>query len=93
LINFGSFPAGTVFVPIDYIDRSVLLRVQGFAANLDEFDERGFHIAVWDENLMELSKRSLITLEGIEFGTRRKYEEFKRDTLRREMLDSITESG
>jgi hypothetical protein len=93
LINFGSFPYETVFVPIDYIDKCALLRVPGFAENLDEFDEHGFHIAVWGENLIELSNRGLITLEDIEFLTRRKYEEFKRDTLRREILDSIAKSG
>jgi hypothetical protein len=93
LINFGSFPNGTVFAPIDYIDRSVLFRVLGFAENLDEYDERGFHVAVWDENLIELSDRALITLEGIEFVTRRKYEEFKRDSLRQAILDNIAKSG
>ncbi len=93
LINFGSFPYGTAFAPIDYIDRCALFRVPGFADGLDEFDERGFHIAVWDENIIELSSRGLITLEGIEFATRRKYEEFKRDALRQVMLASIAESG
>jgi hypothetical protein len=92
LINFGSFPERAVFVPIDYVDKCVLLHVQGFGAHSDKFDERGFHIAVWDENIKELSSRSFITLEGIEFVTHRKYEEFKRDTLRKKILDNIRET-
>ena len=93
LINLGSFPEVTVFAPISYIDRCILLIVQGYGNRLDDFDEHGFHIAVWDENIKELSTRGLVALEGISFVTRRQYEIFKRDVMRREMLDNIESSG
>lgn len=93
LINLGSFPEGTTFTLIDYIDRAILLRVQGFGDRLNEFDERGFHIAVWDENIKELWSRGLVHLEDIEFGTRRKYEEFYRNGMRKEFFDFAEKEG
>jgi hypothetical protein len=93
LVDIGSFPEGTAFTPIDYIDRCVLLHVRGLGSYSDEFDERGFHIAVWDESMQELINRNYITLVGADFVTSRRYEERKRDALRESILNEITKTG
>ena len=60
LLWLTAFPAGTVFMEIDDIDKCVLLLAEP-ATKHDPYDERNFHVAIWHEDLLELSTKGFVT--------------------------------
>lgn len=61
LYRLTAFPAGTDFVVVDDLDGAVLLAADVPCAKLaDPLHEANFHIGVWHEDLIELSRSGLI---------------------------------
>ena len=87
----GSFPKGTRFKRIDDIDECALLLALGYKEYEDPYDERAFHVAIWNEDLLEASDLGLVT--GVERITERQYEERKRDELRSAILAEFQREG
>jgi hypothetical protein len=56
----ADYPIQTQFFPIDNIDGCTLF-VVGKVAKKDNYDDQLLHIAVWDEDLVELSHMHLLT--------------------------------
>jgi hypothetical protein len=86
LYDLGQFPEDTGFSPIDEIDQCTL-----FVADLgktygDPYDERAFHVAIWNEDLLEMSDEGLIS------GVRTVTEVDKLRAQRDEMLTDLTRS-
>jgi hypothetical protein len=74
LLQLTAFPARTEFLAIDHIDRSALFIARVRGAKLDEpFATRNFHIAAWDDDLIELDKRRLV--DGVMRTSERHWEE------------------
>jgi len=59
IVSLLEYPAQTLFFPIDHIDQCTLF-VVGEVPKKDVYDERLLHIAVWDEDLAELSQMRLL---------------------------------
>jgi hypothetical protein len=53
------FPVGTIFKPLDDMDRCVLLLAQGLSTNKDPFSAKNFHVALWHADALELGRRGL----------------------------------
>jgi hypothetical protein len=87
LASLGKFPPGTRFEPIDDIDRCLLFFVHGYGEYDDLFDERAFHVAVWQEDLNALHEEHLV--EGVTPLTHRMWEERNRQALRDSIIKEI----
>jgi len=63
LLAFGNFPKGTTFKQIDDIDRCLLFFANSpHYTNITDFtNKKYFHIAVWHEDLIELSEKGYVT--------------------------------
>lgn len=80
LMWLTAFPPGTAFKTIDDIDRCNLFLADVKCSNRsDPFDDRNFHVAVWNEDLLRL--RSDAYIEGVTPTTPRRWEEIKRSEL------------
>jgi hypothetical protein len=61
LYRLSAFPVGTGFVVVDDIDGAALLAADVQCAKLAEpFHDTNFHIAVWHEDLLELSRKGFV---------------------------------
>ena len=61
LLWFTIFPEGTEFKKIDDIDRCKLFIADMKGSDWSNpFAEKNFHVAIWDEDLLELKRRGLI---------------------------------
>lgn len=79
LVTLGNFPIGTRFRAIDDIDRCLLFVADGTVRGGDDFSPEAMHIAIWHEDLLELSERQLIS--GASFVTEQSYEREKSQAL------------
>jgi hypothetical protein len=72
----GSYPKDTIFMEIDSIDLCKLFIVSRNEKIEDVYNEKHFHIAIWDEDLLELSQQQMITGVDVEedeiFGYKKK---------------------
>jgi len=57
----GSYPKGTIFKEIDSIDLCKLFIVSRNEKIEDVYNERHFHIAIWDKDLIKLNQQRMIT--------------------------------
>ena len=74
LMQLTAFPPGTDFVVVDDIDRSFLLVADVEGRKLEDlYDEKHFHIAVWHEDLLEMSSRGMV--DGVGNASERKWQE------------------
>jgi uncharacterized protein (TIGR02391 family) len=58
LATLAEFPSGTRFSPIDSIDQCTLF-VTGISQG-EEFDRKRYHIALWNDDIVELAERGFI---------------------------------
>lgn len=63
LRSLGNFPEGTQFYEIDDIDRCKLLIIEEPVDNVDYYNYKYYHVAIWHSDLLNLKKHGLI--EGI----------------------------
>jgi hypothetical protein len=93
LRSLGMFPAGTLFSPIDDIDRCFLLGADGFAPDKDDpFSERNFHVALWHDDVLELLRRGCV--QGPTGVTRKVWELNRRLAMEgRPPLESWPDAG
>jgi hypothetical protein len=86
LYDLGQFPEGTAFSPIDEIDQCTLFVADLGKPYADPYDERAFHVAIWNEDLLEMADEGLIS------GVRKVNEVDKLRAQRDEMLTDLTRS-
>jgi hypothetical protein len=80
LFQLAAFPTGTKFLVIDDIDRALLLLANIRGADLQKpFGKENFHVAVWHEDLAELSRQGFV--EGVKPMTEQEWREFRRKEL------------
>lgn len=79
LASLGRFPVGTAFLPIDDIDRCVLLARLPITT-ADPYDSAGYHVAVWHEDLLALSASGWVS--GVGGTTERRWEKARREQFR-----------
>jgi hypothetical protein len=82
----ADYPAQTRFFPIDNIDQCTLF-VVGEVPNKDKYDDRLLHVAVWDEDLVELSQMRLLAGISVTWSAA---EESARDFFLDYHPDSVT---
>jgi hypothetical protein len=61
LYDLGQFPEETEFFRIDEIDQCTLLRAAVGPAHDNPFDERSYHVAIWNDDLRELADAGWIS--------------------------------
>ncbi|MEU6779326.1 hypothetical protein ABZ912_08975 [Nonomuraea angiospora] len=87
LATIGSFPEGTVFRPIDDIDRCTLFVAENYENRREDFHPRRLHVAAWHEDVLAADDLGLVT--GVQALTERGHEERSRSTLRESILDQL----
>ncbi|MFD6343157.1 hypothetical protein ACFWF9_00320 [Streptomyces roseolus] len=85
LFDLAQFPEGVEFVPVDDIDRCLLLEARGYGERNPQERDR-YYVACWHEDLLPLSEAGLIT--GIRFVNEREREIERREALRRKFTDA-----
>lgn len=92
LVWLTAFPPSTQFKPIDDIDQCILFLADVKCSNrADPFDERNLHVAIWHEDLAELSQRGFVS--GVNVVTERQWEVNKRENLPSDELFYKTDDG
>ncbi|MFC8965498.1 hypothetical protein [Streptomyces sp. NPDC057094] len=85
LFDLAQFPHGVEFVPVDDIDRCLLLEARGYGERNPQERDR-YYVACWHEDLQPLAQSGLIT--GMRFVTEREREIEQREDLRRSLIEA-----
>jgi hypothetical protein len=91
LYDVCQFPHGTVFTPIDDIDRCVLFIASRQPPHANVWSENAFHIAIWHSDLIEMGDERL--LDGIITVTEIEWRKAKRDEHRAELRRLLEAQG
>jgi hypothetical protein len=91
LYDLGQFPEGTGFVPIDEIDQCTLFRASCGPIYDNPYDERSFHVAIWNEDLLELTDAELI--RGVRTVTQIEKLRAQRSEMEAEIADHLASEG
>ena len=91
LLDFGQFPEGTTFKPIDDIDECVLFVAIDSAHDGALWSEGAFHVAVWHSDLLELSEQGW--LAGVRAVSQLEWKLARRDALRDHLRATAARSG
>ena len=60
LWSLGQFPREATFRPIDMIDRCCLFVIDEPTSKVDPFDEKRFHVALWEDDIKQLFEHEFV---------------------------------
>lgn len=91
LYDLGQFPEETGFLRIDEIDQCTLFRATSGEIHNDPYDDRDFHVAIWNEDLLELADAGLIS--GVKTVTEIEKLRAQRAEMEAEIAERLASEG